>query len=201
MLLCIIGSRFIYLIRTYSNHSFLWLSNILLHIYTTPSLTIHLSMDSWNTQLKQAKAKTKQNPKAESKKGEYWLTLSTNVEASDTAGSRRSNNGTSFLHRSLFYVDFSLRLERSKNAPQQLRTYILPAQQSNVKVCLLPNSTSKVSGGDLIGLHRVPCPSLYQTLAIVANPVDWSGLCRGQPLEQRETSVSPRPHGQTIGQK
>ena len=45
--LCIIGPRFIHLIRTDSNqmHSFLWLSNILLYICTTASLSIHLSMD------------------------------------------------------------------------------------------------------------------------------------------------------------
>ena len=38
--LCIIGSRFICLIRTDSNVFFLWLSNIPLHICTTASLSI-----------------------------------------------------------------------------------------------------------------------------------------------------------------
>ena len=43
--LCIIGSRFIHLIRTNSNLFFLWLSNIPLHICATASLSIHLSTD------------------------------------------------------------------------------------------------------------------------------------------------------------
>ena len=44
-LLCITGSRFIHLTRTYSKVSFLWLSNIPLSMCITTSLSFHLSMD------------------------------------------------------------------------------------------------------------------------------------------------------------
>ena len=43
--LCIIGSRFIHLVRTVSNAFFLWLNNIPLYICNTASLSIHLLMD------------------------------------------------------------------------------------------------------------------------------------------------------------
>jgi len=43
--LCIIGSRFIRLVRTVSNAFFLWLNNIPLYICNTASLSIHLLMD------------------------------------------------------------------------------------------------------------------------------------------------------------
>ena len=42
--LCIIGSRFIHLIRTDSNLFLFWMSNVPLCICTTTSLSIHLSM-------------------------------------------------------------------------------------------------------------------------------------------------------------
>ena len=43
--LCVIGSRFVHLIRNDSNVFLLWLSSIPLCICTTASLSIHLSMD------------------------------------------------------------------------------------------------------------------------------------------------------------